>query len=254
MNQDDRLLREKAFHNKRFDQPSKRSKKVQKFYSITGDIFDRFHQCLRNSSKDARVLECGCGLGQSIFALDQDVNEVIGIDISEIALKQAVKRRGSERIHSQFSLMDAHSLGFASDSFDLIYGTGILHHLRIDDMIKELGRVLAPAGKAVFIEPLGQNPLLNIYRALTPNIRSSDEHPLTVSELYLLSSYFDKVGLDYYYLTSLGAVPFQKFPGGRVLLKFLMYVDQHLLELPLLQPYAWMVFIELDAPIKSKGM
>jgi SAM-dependent methyltransferase len=248
---DRQLLREKRFHDTRFEEPSARAQQVEKFYSITGEIYDGLHNYLAQSSEGARVLECGCGLGQNIFALAEDSSEALGIDVSEIALNQAVERRAPGHTQPQFSLMDVQTLGLASDSFDLAYGTGILHHTRIDDIMEELRRILAPSGSAVFIEPLGHNPLLNAYRFFTPNIRSSDEHPLLMSDLALLSHYFEKVRLDFYYLTSLAAVPFRTFPGGGLLLRCLKSLDRHLLEIPLLKRYAWMVFIQLSAPYGS---
>jgi hypothetical protein len=114
----------------------------------------------------------------------------------------------------------------------------------------ELSRVLSPEGEAVFIEPLGHNPFINLYRALTPNIRSSDEHPLKMSDLESLSRYFDKVNLDYYYFVSLAAVPFQRLPGGERFLRLLKKIDRRLLKVPFMERFAWMVFIQLGAPRK----
>src|SRR3546814_4334755 len=39
-------------------------------------------------------------------------------------------------------------------------------------------RVLRPGGRAVFIEPLGLNPAIELYRRFTPSARTPDEHPL----------------------------------------------------------------------------
>ena len=48
--------------------------------------------------------------------------------------------------------------------FDIIYGTGILHHLNLKACLDEIERILKPGGKFVFIEPLGTNPVINLYR------------------------------------------------------------------------------------------
>ena len=37
---------------------------------------------------------------------------------------------------------------------------------------------LPSKGNLIFIEPLGTNPIINLYRKLTPKSRSKDEHPL----------------------------------------------------------------------------
>jgi hypothetical protein len=43
----------------------------------------------------------------------------------------------------------------------------------------EIARVLRPGGPAIFVEPLGHNPLINAYRKRTPALRTVDEHPPT---------------------------------------------------------------------------
>jgi hypothetical protein len=48
-------------------------------------------------------------------------------------------------------------------------------------------KILQPKGKAIFIEPLGHNFLINLYRRLTPNIRSADEHPLLAKDLKIMA-------------------------------------------------------------------
>ena len=73
---------------------------------------------------------------------------------------------------------------------------------------KEPERVLQPGGHAIFIEPLGHNPFINLYRKFTPTIRSEDEHPLLVKDLEMIKNLFPKVEVRYYYLASLLAAFF----------------------------------------------
>jgi ubiquinone/menaquinone biosynthesis C-methylase UbiE len=64
--------------------------------------------------------------------------------------------------------MNAEATTFPDNSFDLICGSSILHHLNLDKACAEIRRILRPDGGAVFIEPLGHNPLINMFRKLTP--------------------------------------------------------------------------------------
>ena len=66
-----------------------------------------------------------------------------------------------------------------SASFDIAYGSGILHHLNLNKSLNELKRILKKDGKIIFIEPMATNPFINLYRKFTPNARTSDEHPLS---------------------------------------------------------------------------
>ncbi len=75
--------------------------------------------------------------------------------------------------------MDAHELVFPDDLFDIVVGNGILHHLDLPVCLASIERVLKPKGFALFIEPLAGNPLLKLFRVLTPRARTIDEKPLT---------------------------------------------------------------------------
>jgi SAM-dependent methyltransferase len=247
---EENVSREKEFHNKRFGNSSTHSRGER--YPVTNSVHSRLLAYLRRHSEGARVLELGCGLSRKILSVADAGGAAFGIDISEAALKRVVAMREPERLSPQLALMDAHRLGLASNSFDLAYGTGVLHHLRLRDVLGELRRVLVPGGEAVFIEPLGHNPLINLYRQFTPNLRSQDEHPFLVSDLDQLSAFFEKVELDFYYLTSISALLLGGLPGGDHLFKLFEALDQRLLKVPALQRYAWIVFIHLSVPCKFK--
>jgi ubiquinone/menaquinone biosynthesis C-methylase UbiE len=133
-----------------------------------------------------RVLDYGCGWGDSsLYMLDQGA-EVHGIDISNKYIDAARKRCHEAGYHDSkfgFYVMDAHNLGFADDSFDSVVGLGILHHLEFGAALKEIHRVLKPNGRALFQEPLAGNPMLKLFRMLTPKARTENEIPLGGKDL-----------------------------------------------------------------------
>lgn len=89
--------------------------------------------------------------------------------------------------------MDAEDLEFDESSIDLVFGSGILYHLDIKKSLNSMVRVLRPSWKAIFIELIGHNLFINLFRKLTPDIRSKDEHPLLNKDLILLDKYFKNV-------------------------------------------------------------
>lgn len=132
-----------------------------------------------------RVLDYGCGRGDdALRLLDNGAAHVTGFDISDAEIehaRQAARAAGyEERTH--FVVADAHATPFADDAFDVIRGNSILHHLELERALHELRRILAPGGRAVFVEPLAHNPLLRLGRALTPMARTEDEHPFTSAD------------------------------------------------------------------------
>ena len=147
--------------------------------------------------------------------------------------------------------MNAERLSFKDNSFDIVCGTGILHHLDLDKACRELARVLAPEGRAIFIEPRGHNLFINLYRRMTPSLRTEDEHTLLTTDIKLLRQYFGIVGTAYYHLFSIAAVPFQSTRIFRYVWGLLEKVDQLAFRLlPFLRKYAWMVVITVSLPDK----
>ena len=241
----DRLQREKDFHDKRFTEPSTRSQQVGRFYRLADSIQTDYRRLLAEQTA-ARILEYGCGTANYTFNLTQNGTQVVGIDISAVALQLA--RKANDIIGVSFSQMDAEGLAVANKSFDLVCGTGILHHLNLKTALPEIARVLQPNGRAIFIEPLGHNIFINLFRLLTPNIRSQDEHPLLVEDLAEFQKHFHKIETRYYYFTTLAIAPFVNSRLFMPLLRTAETIDQALFKLPFLQKQAWQILIQLSQP------
>jgi ubiquinone/menaquinone biosynthesis C-methylase UbiE len=245
-----RTKREKDFHDQRFSDDHERRSKVHRFYKITHSIHDEYRRYLLEHCKELRIIEYGCGPGSYAFDLaGNGAKSVIGIDISSVAIEMAKSNPNYQKLYNlDFVEMDAEHLEFGESSVDLIAGSGILHHLNLNRAMHSITKVLQTEGSAVFIEPLGHNLFINLFRRLTPQIRSTDEHPLLINDLSLLNKYFKKVEIKYFYLTSIVASTFIGFPGFEILLSFLEAIDQLLFKLPIFQKQAWQVLLKLSYP------
>lgn len=246
-----RIEREQEFHDQRFSEPDVRRTTVSKYYAITKSMFKDFESILFKESSHMRILEYGCGTGSYIFRISKcNPKSCIGIDISPVAISQAQSRAVEENISEklEFKVMNAENLTFPNNSMDLIFGSGILHHLDIEKAVSSISRVLDVSGTAVFIEPLGHNPLINRYRDATPDIRSEDEHPLLMNDIEQLYSCFSNVDIEYYYLSSLAASFFVGTPFFNSALRFFEYCDKLLFKFPLFQKNAWFALIKVSHP------
>jgi ubiquinone/menaquinone biosynthesis C-methylase UbiE len=139
------------------------------------------------------VLDYGCGPGYlTKYLIDQGASHVTGIDVSDGEVEQAIERARENGIadRSRFLVADGHATEFPGDSFDLIVGAAILHHLDLRRALTEIRRILRPGGRAVFLEPLAHNPILRVGRLLTPSARTPDEHPLTTEDWALCAEIF----------------------------------------------------------------
>ncbi len=188
---DSRVEREKEFYNE---------KESTSYHLIRGWIWRALGEFKRNADLDdyydpagKRVLDYGCGPGYwTDYLFEHGAIWVTGFDISEGEIEQATEkaRAAGYGDRSEFLVADAHATGLPDDSFDLIVGSSILHHLDLKVALEEIRRILRPGGRAVFLEPLWHNPLLRLGRALTPTARTPDEHPLTTSDWALCADIF----------------------------------------------------------------
>jgi hypothetical protein len=115
-----------------------------------------------------------------------------------------------------------------------------------------MARVLRPGGTAVFLEPLGHNPIINLYRRITPAVRTPDEHPLLMKDLKVAAQYFNKVEAQFFNLTTFLAVPFRKWSVFKPLVGALDLCDRALFTVvPFAKRYAWQMVLKLSEPRKG---
>ena len=238
----DKNIREKEFHNKLQSKNKGRFENI--FYKAIYNSSDDFFNFLKINSKNSDILDYGCGIGSSLKkVLEFKPNKITGIDISEISIQKA--KNLIQNLDSNVELLvdNCEKTKFKKDTFNIIYGTGILHHLNIKICLDEINRILKPGGKFLFIEPLGTNPAINFYRKLTPKSRSKDEHPLNNQDFYLIRNIFTKVKIKYYGFLTLIFFPVYKSPERSIIFKFLQKVDQFLFRFNIFRKFAWSVLI-----------
>ena len=235
-------LREKEFHNKLQSKEHGRFENI--FYKAIFNISEDFFSYLRDISENCEILDYGCGVGSFVERIIKyGPKKITGIDISEVSIDKAKKKVKNFEGDIVFKVDNCEKTSFKNDSFDIVYGTGILHHLKISNCLDEIFRILKPKGNLVFIEPLGTNPLINFYRKLTPKSRSRDEHPLIKKDFEYINSKYKDVKIKYYGFTTLIFFPLYKSPQNSKLFNFLANLDQYLFKYKIFQFFAWSVLI-----------
>jgi ubiquinone/menaquinone biosynthesis C-methylase UbiE len=234
-------IREKEFHNKLQSSSVGRFENI--FYKAIYNSNQDFFDFLKLNTNNSVVLDYGCGIGNS---LEQVVNfkpkKITGIDISEISIEKAKKNFDA---YTKIELLvdNCEKTKFEENTFDIVYGTGILHHLNFEICLDEIQRILKPGGRFLFIEPLGTNPFINLYRKLTPKSRSVDEHPLVENDLNLIKNRFQKVKIKYYGFLTLIFFPFYSSPKNSLIFKILKNTDQFLFKINIFRKFAWSIMI-----------
>lgn len=252
---DDRAKREQKFWDNAFGGEGFEQRPQRRFYAVADRAFEAYDQRIRQLKDGAEVLEYGCGPGSRSFDLARMGANVVGIDISPVAIDRAqmeAKRHGLED-RLRFEVMDAEALQFEDGTFDLVCGTGILHHLDLSKAVPELSRTLKPDGAAVFVEPMGHNPLIEAYRKRTPDARTPDEHPLLLADFELAEASFEMVERRFFAMLALAAVPLRNSRLFSPLLRLLEAVDTVLFKLlPVTRKHAWLVLLEMDEPRQAQ--
>lgn len=244
------LDRERDFHDKRFlDNSGQRAE--DKFYLALHNLNTDFFDCVSTLACQNDTLDYGCGTGDRAIKLrgEAGAKSITGIDISKEAIKIATQNIPPNDKTIKFLVDNCEKSSLPSASFDLIYGNGIIHHLETDKAAAELTRLLRPDGTFVFYEPLGTNPFINLYRRLTPNSRSPDEHPLLSADFNILRSHLQRIDLTYYGFLTVVALPLYKNPATSSIYRVAAWLDRILFRyIPLMRFFAWSVLIKAKKP------
>jgi ubiquinone/menaquinone biosynthesis C-methylase UbiE len=95
-----------------------------------------------------RLLDVGCGSGQSAIPAAMRGHLVTGIDIAENLVEHARKWARLEGLEARFDAGDAEDLPYPEDSFDVVISMiGAMFAPRPDQVVTEFARVLRPGGK-----------------------------------------------------------------------------------------------------------
>jgi SAM-dependent methyltransferase len=116
-------------------------------------VLGKLHKALGSDPHFGRALEIGAGTGYFTLNLLKAgiVDEAVATDISPgmlAALSSSAERLG---LDVKAVRCEATELPFADDSFDLVFGHAVLHHLPdLDAAFGEFLRVLRPGGRIAF--------------------------------------------------------------------------------------------------------
>jgi len=115
------------------------------------------------NSSNGVYLEIGAGNGRLSHGIIQHshFSDISITDLSEVFIQNIIERSQANRDHLHFYICDANHLPFQYNTFDVVVGRSILHHiLHYEKTLTEIFNVLKPHGKAFFLEPILQGKLL----------------------------------------------------------------------------------------------
>jgi len=121
----------------------------------------------------AKILDAGCGSGELAAKLIDRGYDAHGLDIAEPMIHFARTRFGSHR----FQVGDIENIPFPDNTFDAVVCLGVVEYLDSDDQaLREISRILKPAGIALLATPNANAPLHRfdqLLLSLRPKYRSA---------------------------------------------------------------------------------
>jgi ubiquinone/menaquinone biosynthesis C-methylase UbiE len=121
---------------------------------------ERFEEFVQPTAK-LRILDIGCGTGQSRQLYAAHAREYIGVDLAPAALEVARHKFADDA----WICCDARALPFDDDSFGVVAFSSVLHHIGDFELaLREARRVLEPGGKVFAFDPNLLHPAMALFR------------------------------------------------------------------------------------------
>ena len=149
-----------------------------------------------------RILDIGCGAGETSVFFASRGARVTALDISEQMVSVANRLAEKHGVQINAKTMMVENMDLPDNRYDFVFGNGVLHHLNRTHAYREIHRVLKPGGKAIFIEPLCYNPVITLYRIIANTVRTKNEKPFKFKDFKILQKFFSKVSHREFWLTS----------------------------------------------------
>jgi SAM-dependent methyltransferase len=138
-----------------------------------------------DSHPPGRALDLGCGTGTNAITMTKCGWQVVGIDISKLAIRRARKKARKAGLSIAFYQEDVTQLEFLKEPFDLVLDIGCFHSLPAEARARyaaQLKRLVRPAGIYLLYawlkveEYSGENPPKEseIHVLLSPNFECRD--------------------------------------------------------------------------------
>ncbi len=156
-----------------------------------------------NNLRGKRLLDLGCGAGETAVFFALHGAQVTAADVSGEMLRMARALAAHYGVAIQTEKIIAEAMPFADSTFDCVYGNGVLHHVEFEPALREISRVLKPGGRAVFIEPLSHNPVIQVYRHIAREVRTPTEQPFAFKHFQTVRRYFPSLQHREFWLSSL---------------------------------------------------
>jgi len=165
---------------------------------------NRFILKMMGDIRGKRILDVGCGLGESSVYFALRGAHVTALDLSPKMVHLAKRLAAYHGTKLEGVVSSAEALSVPAGYFDFVYLGNVVHHVMDRDTLwARVNDALKPGGVFFSWDPIEYNPVINVYRRLATKVRTADEAPLRRSDLAKVRRQFGNVGHKEFWLFAL---------------------------------------------------
>ena len=225
----------------------------RRFYEAADGVHRHIAAWIDLHTPGAVFLDYACGNGMwTLAAAQARADLAVGIDLSAVSIEGAQQRAEASGVagRTRFLQRDCEDTGFPDQSFDACLCSGMLHHLDVTRGFAELHRIMRTRGRILCSEALAYNPVIQLYRRLTPELRTEweAEHILSMREVRLAQRWFRVENVRFHMMAAPLATLLPAGPIRRTALVLCHGIDAVATRIPGLRLWSWQFTFELVKP------
>jgi SAM-dependent methyltransferase len=167
---------------------------VREAFQAPTALENRAILALMGDLKGQRLLDVGAGLGESSVYFALQGADVTALDLSPRMVECALALGKAHGVSIRGVVQSGERLEVPEEYFDIVYVANTIHHVTDKErLFRQIHRALKPGGRFFSYDPLGYNPIIEIYRRMASKVRTEDEAPLTFGDVETARRYFPSV-------------------------------------------------------------
>ena len=196
--------RESVFHDEWAASVDLKTLPVREAFEAPTALENRFILRRMGDLRGKRLLDIGCGLGESSVFFALQGARVTATDLSPGMVATAVRLGRLHGVDVEGVVAPGEDLAVQSGYYDLVYAANTLHHVTDrEKLLQQIRRALKPGGAVFLWDPLAYNPVINVYRRMATQVRTVDEAQLTFKDVALARKYFPNARHREFWILSL---------------------------------------------------
>ncbi|MBV9771143.1 MAG: class I SAM-dependent methyltransferase, partial [Bryobacterales bacterium] len=182
---------ESEFHDQWAHQTPLAKIAVREAFEAPTAVENRAILALMGDIRGKRLLDVGAGLGESSVYFALMGANVTALDLSPGMVDCAVALGRAHGVSIRGLVQSGERLDVPEEYFDIVYVANTIHHVTDKELLfRQIHRALKPGGRFFSYDPLGYNPVIEIYRRIATKVRTEDEAPLTFADVKIARNYF----------------------------------------------------------------